>query len=68
MAFNVGDQVQLNSGGPRMTISHTNRNGSVDTRWHNSAGDLRFGCLEAGTFIAAAPLPPPVAAKLVKKA
>jgi uncharacterized protein YodC (DUF2158 family) len=65
MAFNIGDQVQLNSGGPRMTVSFIGEAG-IDTVWFNKDGDMRTGYFSGGTFVAAAPLPTPAPASAKK--
>jgi hypothetical protein len=49
--------VQLNSGGPRMTVNYVNVDSSIDVRWFDNAGTLHQGKLAAGTFVVALPSP-----------
>ncbi|MBD8008758.1 YodC family protein [Acinetobacter pecorum] len=41
MSFNVGEVVQLKSGGPLMTVSETNDAGVVECTWFNSENNIQ---------------------------
>ena len=46
--FNVGDVVQLKSGGPRMTVSRVVSDGTVEASWFSENGDLDERSFPAG--------------------
>jgi uncharacterized protein YodC (DUF2158 family) len=49
MAYNVGDRVQLISGGPIMTVEGINELGNVDCTWFFQ-NKLEHGCFKPGTL------------------
>lgn len=60
--FKVGDQVELKSGGPTMTVTGYVYNGNVDAKWF-SGGKLSSGEFPSGSLQLAEPPSPPKAKK-----
>lgn len=50
MAYNVGDIVQLKSGGPKMTVSNPNSGGRVQCHWFTGA-KMEGGFFPSDTLI-----------------
>ena len=49
MAFNIGDVVQLNSGGPKMTVEKMRQDGNVDCVWFDGTAQ-KYGTFHANAL------------------